>query len=499
MMNHLATPTMYETLFLLPMTILAIFACLPITVKVLNKNVEPSNRLTLALSLVGILLAAISTVCLKTSTSPTIFSGALIFDKMAMFANLGVLTIAALTLFLSFSGVNTKNASFAEHAFLILLSAVGMLTLTSAGDLIVAFIGLEMMSIALYVLIGIGHEQRFSKEASFKYFILGSFASAIFLYGIAFVYGTANTTEFSALASHALMLGNTSRLFITGIVLLIVGIGFKVSLFPFHAWTPDVYQGAPTSVSGFMATGVKLVMFTLFLRLALLHLFRLDETLLIVLQVIAVLTMTVGNITAIVQENIKRVIAYSSIAHAGYILVGIIVASTSSSPDAAAATLFYLIAYSVMNLGAFAVVNIFEKEERGNLSITDYAGLGFKYPFLGIGFSIFMLSLAGIPPTGGFLGKFFIFASALKDGYVWLAVFGVINSLLSVYYYLKILVYLYMKEPVYNVTARPGFSSRFVVLATLLLTLILGILSAPFYAPALRSVEALITTTVAQF
>ena len=485
------TPTLAETMFLIPMVVLSIFACLPITFKVLNKNKEPSNQLTLGLGLAGVLLSALAMILVGNSGNSTVYAGTLIFDKMAIFANLGILTITGLTLLVSKDNVNTKNQSFAEHTFLILLSAVGMLTLTSAADLIVAFIGLEIMSIALYVLIGIGHEQQFSKEASFKYFILGSFASAIFLYGIALIYGTAGTTHIVPLATQAVVFASANRLFLVGLVMLIAGIGFKVSLFPFHAWTPDVYQGAPTSVSGFMATGVKVVMFTLFLRLAVLHVFRGSATLINILEVVAVLTMTIGNITAIVQENIKRLLAYSSIAHAGYILIGVIVAATTNSPEAATATLFYLIAYSAMNIGAFAIVNIFEKEERGNLSVTDYSGLGFKYPFLGIGLSIFMLSLAGIPPTAGFLGKFFIFAAAVKSGFIWLAIFGVINSLLSVYYYLRILVYLYMKESMYDVKAEKGFSSRFVVAATILLTLAMGFASAPFYAPALRSVEAL--------
>jgi NADH-quinone oxidoreductase subunit N len=275
-------------------------------------------------------------------------------------------------------------------------------------------------------------------------------------------------------------------------VLLVVGIGFKVSLFPFHAWTPDVYQGAPTSVSGFMATGVKVVMFTLFLRIAMTHVFVSTPKIISVLQVIAVLTMTVGNVTAIVQENIKRMIAYSSIAHAGYILVGIIAACTSKTPEAASAVLFYLAGYSAMNIGAFAIVNIFEKEERGNLSVMDYSGLGYKYPLLGVGLAIFMFSLAGIPPTVGFMGKFYIFASAIKEGYLGLAIMGVINSLLSAYYYLRVLVALYMADEVFSVRPSGGGSARFVVMVTILLTLLMGILSAAFYAPALSSVVSLL-------
>jgi NADH-quinone oxidoreductase subunit N len=275
------------------------------------------------------------------------------------------------------------------------------------------------------------------------------------------------------------------------LILLVIGIGFKVSLFPFHAWTPDVYQGAPTSISGFMATGVKLVMFTLFLRIATLQIFQADPVIINVLQVIAILTMTVGNISAIVQDNIKRLIAYSSVAHAGYILIGIIAASASKSPDAGSATLFYLISYSVMNIGAFAVVSIFEKEERGHLTVTDYAGLGYRYPLLGIALSAFMLSLAGIPPTVGFIGKFYLFAAALKEGYLWLAIFGVVNSLISVYYYLRILIYLYMKDEMYEVRAIPSNSARFVVVVSLVLTIVMGILSAPFYDPAVKSITAL--------
>lgn len=490
-MQELVFPTLSETFFLIPMTILSLFACIPISIKVLRGNKEPANALTLIIALVGILLSAAATVIVGPSLGP-VYGGALTFDGMAIYADLAVLGITALTLFLSESGVNTTGASFAEHTFLILLSAVGMLTLTSSTDLIVSFVGLEIMSIALYVLIGLGHEQLYSKEASFKYFILGSFASALFLYGIALIFGATGSTTITTLGLQGLILESKNGLLLLGLIFLLVGVGFKVSLFPFHAWTPDVYQGAPTSVSGFMATGVKVVMFTLFLRLAATHLFMSNPKIISILQVIAVLTMTVGNVTAIVQENMKRMVAYSSIAHAGYIMIGIIAACTSKSPEAASATLFYIVGYSVMNLGAFAVINVFEKEERGNLSIMDYAGLGYKYPLMGIGLAVFMFSLAGIPPTVGFMGKFYIFAAAIKEGYLGLAIIGVINSLISAYYYLRVLVALYMKEPVFDVSPVAGRTSSFVVLVTLILTLIMGILSAPFYGPALKSVTQLL-------
>jgi len=473
------------------MTILSLFACIPISIKVLKGNKEPSNALTLTIAIVGIILSGVAAVLVGPSLG-AVYGGALIFDGMASYSNLAVLGITIFSLLLSESGVNTKGTSFAEHTFLILLSAVGMLTLTSSNDLIVSFIGLEIMSIALYVLIGLGHEQLYSKEAAFKYFILGSFASAIFLFGIALIFGATGSTTISSLALQGPLLESRNILLLLGLMLLLVGIGFKVSLFPFHTWTPDVYQGAPTSVSAFMATGVKVVMFTVFLRLAMTHLFISAPKIISTLQIIAVLTMTVGNVTAIVQENIKRLLAYSSIAHAGYILVGIIAACTSKSPEAASATLFYVVGYSVMNIGAFAIVNVFEKEERGNLSIMDYCGLGYKYPLMGIGLAAFMFSLAGIPPTVGFMGKFYIFAAAIKEGYLGLAIIGVVNSLISAYYYLRILVALYMKEPVFEVTPSAGKSSSFVVAATLILTLAMGILSALFYAPALKGVTQLL-------
>lgn len=484
-MEQLAIPSLKEALFLLPMTVLSIFACVPITLKVLNKNKEPSNWTTLFISLVGIVLAGI-TLCYQTDVRTEVFSKALLFDPLSLYSSYGILAITAMTLLMSASGVNTKGQSFAEHTFLVLFSSVGMLTLVSTTDLIVSFIGLEIMSIALYILIGLGHEQQYSKEAAFKYFILGSFAAAVFLYGVAFIYGVTGTTQITAQVLTTL--GTNHTMALLGVILVFVGIAFKVSLFPFHAWTPDVYQGAPTSISGFMATGVKLVMFTLLLRLSALGLFNISPKMISVLQVLAIMTMTIGNITAIVQDNIKRLIAYSSIAHAGYIMVGIIVASTAKTPDAASATIFYLISYSVMNIGAFAVVNIFEKEQRGNLSVSDYSGLGFKYPWMGLAMSIFMLSLAGIPPTAGFIGKFYLFAAAIKDGFIWLAILGVFNSLLSVYYYLRILVYMYMKEEVYDVRPQASALSKIVVAVSVALTIIMGILSTPFYEPAVRSI-----------
>ncbi|MFI5205490.1 MAG: NADH-quinone oxidoreductase subunit N, partial [Candidatus Paceibacterales bacterium] len=422
----------------------------------------------------------------------TAFFGALVFDRMSVLLNLSILAIALLTLFLSVANVNTKGQSLAEHTFLVLSAVTGMMTLISAADLMVAFIGLELMSLALYVLIGLGHEQKFSKEAAFKYFILVFFASAFFLYVIDFFLGAAATTQIGQIAPRAAVLLVSNKIFLVGVCLLMIGVAFKVSVFPFYAWTPDVYQGAPTPVTAFMATAVKLVMFGVFLRLALAHFFSASPRLILVLQVLAILTMVAGNVSAIVQENIKRVLAYSSVAHAGYMMIGIVAATNTNSPDAATAVIFYAISYSIMNIGAFAVVSLFEKAERAHLNLTDYSGIGFKYPFLGLAMAVFMLSLAGMPPTVGFIGKFYVFSAAYKEGFVWLTIFGVINSLISAYYYLRIIVNMYMKEPTHEVTADRAGLSRVVIVVSLVLTLVFGIASLSLYGPTLKSISGLV-------
>jgi NADH-quinone oxidoreductase subunit N len=423
--------------------------------------------------------------------------GALYFDKMALLVVYAILIVAAMCLLMSLSNANTKGESFAEHCFLILSSATGMMIMASAADLMVMFIGLELMSLALYVLIGLGHEQKYSKEAAFKYFILGSFASALLLYGIAFVFGTAGSTEIQKISNQAGLLIGSNQLYQIGIVLIVAGLCFKLSVFPFHAWAPDVYQGAPTSVTAFMATGVKLVLFTVFLRMAMGHFFWGHGKLALVLQILAGATMLIGNLSALLQENVKRIFAYSSVAHAGYMMVGIIAASNSAAPDAAASVLFYVLTYCAMNLGVFAVISVIEREERGHLHISDYAGLGFRYPFLGIALTILVLSMAGMPPTVGFLSKFYVFSAAVGEGYLWLVLWGVFNSLLSAYYYLRIVVNLYMSDPVHEVGFTGAFGSRFVIGAMAALTLIFGVVSQLIYTPVISSVKTYFTQVLA--
>jgi NADH-quinone oxidoreductase subunit N len=339
-----------------------------------------------------------------------------------------------------------------------------MVLMATATDLIVIFLGLEVMSVAAYVLAGIWRGQLRSNEAALKYFLLGAFATGFLLFGIALVYGATGSMTLEPIARHLARAGSDQRTWlIAAMALLIVGFGFKVAAVPFHVWAPDVYEGAPTAVTALMAVGVKAAAFAAFVRIFLHTLGQLSADWSGVLWVLAALTMTVGNVTALLQRNIKRMLAYSSIAHAGYLLVGMVAGGELGG----SALLFYLIAYALMTLGAFAVVMAIGRRGAPNENIDDYAGVGFRSPFLGLAMAIFMLSLAGIPPLVGFIGKFYIFSAAVKSGYVGLAVIGVLNSVVSVYYYVGVLVKMYMVEGGVDV-ARP--SSRPYLFATLLFT-----------------------------
>jgi NADH-quinone oxidoreductase subunit N len=322
-----------------------------------------------------------------------------------------------------------------------------------------------------------------------KYLLLGAFASGFVLYGIALVYGATASTNLKRVAEVVASGRVTSpTLLIIGMGLLIIGFGFKVASVPFHMWMPDVYEGAPTSVTAFMIAGTKAAAFAAFLRILMTALPSLQPDWGRILWVLAVLTMTVGNVVAIAQSNIKRMLAYSSIAHAGYILVALVAANKLGSGS----ILFYLVAYSFMNLGAFAVVIALALQDRERVSIHDYAGLGLKYPFLGAAMALFMFSLAGIPPTGGFMGKFYIFSAAIQAKYIGLAIIGVLNSVISVYYYLRITVVMYMGQGEAEPAAgRLSPALGLAMLIAVLGTLQLGLFPSRFLELALRSVEAL--------
>jgi NADH-quinone oxidoreductase subunit N len=415
------------------------------------------------IGLVGLAATATTAIALW-NTRISSFSATIIVDRYGLFFTLLFCVVSAVTLLMSMSYLELTDIRTGDYYALVLFATVGMVLMATATDLIVIFLGLEVMSVAAYVLAGIWRGQLRSNEAALKYFLLGAFATGFLLFGIALVYGATGSMTLEPIARHLARAGSDQRTWlIAAMALLIVGFGFKVAAVPFHVWAPDVYEGAPTAVTALMAVGVKAAAFAAFVRIFLHTLGQLSADWSGVLWVLAALTMTVGNVTALLQRNIKRMLAYSSIAHAGYLLVGMVAGGELGG----SALLFYLIAYALMTLGAFAVVMAIGRRGAPNENIDDYAGVGFRSPFLGLAMAIFMLSLAGIPPLVGFIGKFYIFSAAVKSGYVGLAVIGVLNSVVSVYYYVGVLVKMYMVEGGVEV-ARP--SSRPYLFATLLFT-----------------------------
>jgi NADH-quinone oxidoreductase subunit N len=375
------------------------------------------------------------------------FQTMLALDDFALFFNLVFCAATALVLLLSVDYLRRQQAEFGEYYVLVLFAALGMMLMAGAADLLVVFLGLELMSVSLYVLAGFFRRRAQGNEAALKYFLLGAFASGFFLYGIALLYGATGTTNLVRLGQ-ALASPGAARdpLVLAGLALLLVGFGFKASAVPFHQWVPDVYEGAPTAVAALIATGSKAAAFAALLRvLVALRVLQGDWTAL--LWTLAVLTMTVGNVVALVQSNVKRLLAYSSVAHVGYMLVAVAAGVALGTP----VVLFYLVVYSVATVGAFGVILLLEKGEPGAreeaLALDAYAGLGARHPGLALLLTLFLLALMGMPPTAGFVGKLYIFSAAVGRGFVGLAVIAVLNSVVGVYYYLRLVVYMYMREP----------------------------------------------------
>ena len=373
------------------------------------------------------------------------FSDMLLVDRFSTFFRVLVMAVGILTVLASYRFLAHEGAETGEYHALLLYSIAGQSIMASANELIMIFIGLEISSIASYVLAGYLRDDKRANEAALKYFLLGSFATAFFLYGVALIYGQAGSTNLAAIrglftGGHA---SASPTLLGVSAALMFVGLAFKVSGAPFQIWAPDVYQGAPSPVSGFLSAGPKAAAFAIFLRIFMTVFEPVGVNWGPLVWISALLSMTIGNFAALTQSNIKRMLAYSSIAHAGYVLVAL----DARSPSGTAAAMFYLAAYALMNVGAFAVVvHLSGKGERFQ-SIEDFAGLGARQPVTAALLSIFLLSLIGVPLTGGFFGKFYIFKAALESHLVWLAVLGLLNSAVAAYYYLRILVMMYMREP----------------------------------------------------
>jgi len=392
------------------------------------------------LSLVGLALAGWLALGLPAGSEGA-FHNTFVMDRFAVFFTLLFLGAAALTVLSAVAYVRETNIREGEFYVLVLLAAFGMILMAAANDLIVFFLGLETMSIAVYVLTGMWRARAQSAEAAMKYFLIGAFATGFLLYGIALIYGAAGSTGLGRVAAAAAPGGTHASLYLlAGVFLLLVALAFKAAAAPFHFWVPDVYDGAPTPVTAFMA--VKAAAFAGWARIFLHQLAPLQNEWALVVKALAILTMTLGNLLAVSQASVKRMLAYSSIAHAGYLLIALVAGGAAGGQ----ALLFYLMSYGAMTLGAFGVLIALKDGEKDSEAYGDFAGLGFRRPFLAMAMSLFMLSLAGFPPLAGFTGKFYLFRAAVAAGHTDLAVIGALNSLVSVFYYLRVVVMMYMEE-----------------------------------------------------
>lgn len=427
-----------------------------------------------AMAFTALLAAAVLSAVAAADPGPA-FSNLLAVDGFSTFFRILVCAAGMLVVLISPSYLRQQGHDAGEYYALILYSIAGQCVMAASNELIMLFIGLECSSIASYVLAGYLRDDRRNNEAALKYFLLGSFASAFFLYGVAWLWGASGTTNLSEL--RRLLLDSSSgvggTMVAAATALLLVGLAFKVSAAPFQMWAPDVYQGAPAPVAAFLSAGPKAAAFAMFLRIVMTTFLPIRERWEPVLWAVALATMVIGNFAALHQTNIKRLLAYSSIAHAGYILVAL----TAMTDTGAAAAMFYLAAYTFMNIGAFAVVTWMAGREERYVELMDFEGLSRRSPAMAAAFSIFLLSLTGVPLTAGFFGKFYIFKAALDADLVWLAVLGLLNSAVAAYYYLRIIVVMYMQEPSAGSQPHPAPAAgvRWALAASVAGTLLLGV------------------------
>lgn len=442
-----------------------------VVVMLVDAFAKPTQRwITGSISIAGLIAAAGSSgwLCLSWRGASQAFNGMIVLDELRLGFTFVFLVVSGLTILVSMVWVENERLPAGEFHSLLMFATAGMMFMASAGDLVMVFLGLEILSIATYVMCGFRRTDVRSNESSMKYFILGSFSSAFLLYGIALTYGATSTaaglpgtTNIAEIAKR-IPDAQFPMLLFAGAAMMLVGFGFKIATAPFHIWTPDVYEGAPTPVTAFMAAGPKAAGFASFMRVFLIAFpfvvitandsvaGRIHSTWLGALLVLAILTMTVGNVVAIAQNNVKRMLAYSSIAHAGYALVGFIAAGAARNLEerdaAIAAVIFYLLTYAVMNLGAFAVVQLIARASDRRTEVEDYNGIGFQSPWLAFCLSLFLLSLLGMPLTAGFIGKVMVFRAALDQGYYVLVVIGVLNTAISAYYYLRLIIVMFFRE-----------------------------------------------------
>ena len=466
-----AIPQTEDYIRILPELVLAIFG---IAIMLLDPLVdeERSQKALGLVAFVGTIVALLSTWFMAQSPGMA-FSNTIRIDSFSVFFNFLVIAIAAVVILSSFEYMAVQKIRAGEYYALILFGVVGMSLMSSAIELVLIFIGLEISSISTYILAGFRRNEASSSESSLKYFLLGSFATAFFLYGVALMFGATGSTNIDII-SQKIPTSSSQVLVLTALALMFVGLGFKVAAAPFHIWTPDVYEGAPAPVVGFMSTAPKAAAFAVLMRVV----FAINAPgRFWFLWVAAALSMTLGNIGALVQSNVKRLLAYSSIAHAGYLLVAFAMTTPENSLTGISAAMFYTAAYAAMNVGAFAVVSHFANADEKYVTLEDYEGLGRSSPLLAAALTFFLLSLIGIPITGGFFAKFYVFSAALRANLIWLTLIGVVNSAIGAYYYLRIIVAMYMRESRKEVPVTPiSFGLGLALSLSLIATLYLGIL-----------------------
>lgn len=470
---------------LLPEVVLAATGLLVLVVDVFQRGEEsgPSRAWVRWTAVAGVLVALVANGYLLEFEVP-VRSGMIAVDTFRVAVNFVILGATALGLLLAFDYLRREGLDIGEFYFLMLMAAVGMMLLAGSRDLIVVFVSLELMSLSVYVLTGFNRRDPRSSEAALKYFLMGAFASGFLLYGIALLFGATGSTNLALVTSEVARGASEGNLLLyAGVALVVVGFAFKVSAVPFHMWTPDVYEGAPTPVTGYMAAGVKAAGFAALLRIVTVELAPAASVWAVILWWLAILTMVVPNLIALAQDDVKRMLAYSSIAHAGYLLVGVVAGSAAGR----SAALLYLAVYSVMTLGAFALVGAVAGEGDTRTGLADYRGLGWRRPLLGFLLVVFLLSLAGFPPTGGFIGKLYLLMAAVDAGHVTLAVILVLTSFVSYYYYLRVIWKMYFEEAAEEAPspAVPGAAFRLAAVVAAAVILVIGL----FPGKAIRTAE----------
>ena len=467
---------------ILPGLVLSVFGILIMLVDPVLP--EDSSKKPLGyIALVGV-LASLAATAYQTGFYGDAFYGMVRVDTFSIFFHFVVLLVALVTILSSFEYLEVQRIKAGEYYALVLFATVGMALMSSAIELVLIFIGIEISSIATYVLAGFRRRAAESAESSLKYFLLGSFATAFFLYGVAMMFGATGTTNVYRIAEA--ISTQPSVIVYLAVALMFVGLGFKVAAAPFHVWTPDVYEGAPAPVTGFMSTAPKAAAFAVLLRV----LFAMDAPgWFWMIWIAAVVSMTIGNVGALVQNNVKRLLAYSSIAHAGYLLVAFAAAKTTGI----SAAIFYAASYALMNVGAFAIVAHLAGKGERYVTLEDYTGLGRRSPLIASLLTIFLISLIGIPVTGGFFAKFYVFAAALQSNLVGLTIIGVINSAIAAYYYLRIIVYMYMRDERSEAVVAPmpaGLGAA--VAISVVATIYLGVLPNRVLDGAIRAAQELV-------